>query len=285
MKRLTLTWVMTGFIFAHPAVAEITRCTAITAIPTVITSAGIYCLQSDLSSGATSGEMIDIQASYVTIDLNGHMLDGRSAGLTSHAVGIGAEDRENITVRNGTISGFEYGVRIRGTTADVSSRHLLEGLHLDRNYFIGAAIEEGSDHIVRNNQVVNNGHHDNGSTTHAIKVASVRNTLIAGNVISGTSETAYAVGIDVSSSSLVEVRGNSIYDTTVPTVSSHGISVGGSSNDIMLIGNRILNAASNGTYGVNVVGGLTGIVCIGNTVAGFTAAHNGCTYTADNHRP
>src|SRR5262245_63933691 len=90
--------------------AETVNCTAVTALPAVIDSSGVYCLTGSLITSMTSGTAIDIQASNVVLDLNGFRLDGTSAGQATSAIGIHSGTAENITVRNGIVRGFSVGI-------------------------------------------------------------------------------------------------------------------------------------------------------------------------------
>ena len=60
-------------------------------------------LGSNLNSAQTGGNLITVNASNVTIDLQGHFLTG-STDPNSSAVGIYANERANLTIRNGPIS-------------------------------------------------------------------------------------------------------------------------------------------------------------------------------------
>src|SRR6266571_814513 len=94
---------------AAPARAETVNCTAITSLPAVITVQGIYCFTGDLATGITSGNAIDIQTNNVVLDLNGFKLGGLAAGPGTQASGIHAFDRQNLTIKNGTVRGFLTG--------------------------------------------------------------------------------------------------------------------------------------------------------------------------------
>lgn len=132
--------------------AETVNCTAITSVPAVISLPGAYCLTTSLTTNITIGNAIDIQASNVVIDMNGFRLGGLGAGLTTEAVGIHASDRQNITIRNGTIRGFYKAVALAST--GLSQGHVIEQLRVDQSRYIGIAVE-GKGSIVRNNQILN----------------------------------------------------------------------------------------------------------------------------------
>ena len=103
MKRtlhsLSLTLLMLATVWALPARAETIDCTALTSLPTVITTQGIYCLTGNLSTSMTTGEAITINTNNVTIDLNGYKLGGLGAGDGTQTNGIYAYQRKNITIK------------------------------------------------------------------------------------------------------------------------------------------------------------------------------------------
>jgi parallel beta-helix repeat protein len=137
---------------ATPARAETVDCTAITTLPAVITVQGVYCFTGKLSTAMTSGNAIDIQADNVVLDLNGFKLGGLAAGPGTQTYGIFANDRQNITIKNGTIRGFYEGILLIGA----SQGHIVEDIRADQNTFAGIVVG-GSGNIVRNNQVVATG--------------------------------------------------------------------------------------------------------------------------------
>ena len=92
------------------------RCTPtiyIRSVPFIINAPGTYALAGDLNYGSLTGTAITIGASNVVVDLAGHKL-WTSAGLGTTATGIAANDQANVTVRNGTLRGFQFGIRLVG---------------------------------------------------------------------------------------------------------------------------------------------------------------------------
>ncbi len=111
-----------------PAQAETINCTPINSVPTVITVPGVYCLTRALVTTIASGNAIDVQANNVVIDMNGHRLGGLGAGLSTEARGSHSLNRQNITVRNGTIRGFFIGIFMEGASGQ---GHLIEDVRAD----------------------------------------------------------------------------------------------------------------------------------------------------------
>lgn len=156
-----------------PGRAETVNCTAITTVPTVITTQGIYCFTGHLATSITTGAAIDIQTSNVIVDLNGFKLGGLAGGAGTTAVGVQAANRANVTIKNGTIRGYFKGISL--TDAGGGQGHVVEDIRADQNTFVGIEAS-GSGNIVRNNQVVTTG----GSTTFGSN-ASAQGILMAGS--------------------------------------------------------------------------------------------------------
>jgi hypothetical protein len=92
---------------AAVARAEVTDCTAITAVPTTIGAPGVYCLTGNLLMTG-SGAAIHVDGPKdVLLDLNGHTLAGPGSGT---AVLVEAASR--VTVRNGSIVSFQRAVSV-----------------------------------------------------------------------------------------------------------------------------------------------------------------------------
>lgn len=145
---------LTLVLVAFQARAETVNCTPISALPAVITVQGVYCLKGNLATAMPSGNAIDIQTNNVVLDLNGFKLGGLSAGLGTNTFGIYALERQNITIKNGTIRGFRQGIVLDGSFA--SQGHIVEDIRADQNTQVGIHVG-GSGNIVRNNQVVATG--------------------------------------------------------------------------------------------------------------------------------
>jgi hypothetical protein len=147
-----------GFLLSAPqARAETTQCTAITSLPATISTQGIHCLTGNLATNLASGNAIEITVNNVTIDMNGYKLGNLAAGAGTTANGIYADQKKNITIRNGIIRGFLRGIFLDDTSPwTASSGHLIEDIRADGNTHMGILVE-GTGNVVRNNQVVSTG--------------------------------------------------------------------------------------------------------------------------------
>ena len=228
-------------LFSNFVQAETINCTAITSLPYVITTQGIYCLTSDLGTSITSGQAIEIDTNNVVIDLNGHKLGGQGAGAGTRAYGIHANNRANIAVRNGTVRGFYTGIYFEGTS---SSGHVVENMRLDFNKAHAINVY-GNAHLIRDNQVISTGGHNNGNF--------------------------YNMGIVAQNGSGVTVMNNRVIDTERfgnTALASIGIEFVYHTS-FNVIGNVVANTAVVGTTGINAYDSY-GII-YGNTIQNFTS--------------
>jgi hypothetical protein len=196
-----------------PGSAETLLCTPIVAVPTTITTSGNFCLVRNLTTTITFGPAIEIAASQVTLDFNGFRLDGLGAGAGTQANGVHAADRQNITIRNGTIRGFFDGIVLAETSPGASQGHVVEDMRLDRNTVLGLTVM-GRGHLVRRNHVVGTG----GSTVlglnasaFGINVLGVETRVVDNEVIGTTKQgSGVTVGILLDAVADVLAVGNRI---------------------------------------------------------------------------
>jgi hypothetical protein len=131
-------------VFAVDGVVLINQSTVMAAggFPYKITQPGSYKLSGNLVvSGGSDG--IDIEASNVSLDLNGFTISGPNtctgAGASlsctraSGGYGIFAGPSTTTTIRNGSIVGFDVGLSSNGRT-------LIDGIHANENYGTGIQI-------------------------------------------------------------------------------------------------------------------------------------------------
>jgi hypothetical protein len=158
---------------AHAVYAETVNCMPIAYIPQDITKPGMYCLMQDLTSfGAEGG--IQIHASPVVIDLNGHSLVYGLApapparGVYSHA--------DRVTVRNGTLRGFGNGVNHAGDDG------LFEDLLIVDTLDNGIRVD-GARNVVRRCRISNTGATPNVSSRAGIQGIGSGNRIIDNDVM------------------------------------------------------------------------------------------------------
>jgi hypothetical protein len=254
MRQLAALTLLAGLASMSPASAdETTFCNAkITSLPYTINVQGHYCFDRNLSTAITTGNAITINSDFVVLDLNNFKLGGGSAGLGTQAVGVFANDRKNVTVRNGNIRGFFIGIGLDGSQ---SAGNVIENNVLDGNTFI--AVFVGGDGIVLRNNLI---------------------SATGGNTVGLDTRTG---GIVSSSSDLVVASDNIINNTFNPTGSAYGIYAAGvMDHNVVLMGSVLTDS-----YGIYGTTGDT--VCRDNTVLStLTAnAYLNCTLVGDNYVP
>ena len=134
--------------------------TPITTLPCTITAPGTYYLTADYAANWTgSTVVIQVNASNVTIDLNGHTINN-TAGTSTSAYGIYAIDRSGITVRNGNLVGFYWGISFfasNSSTASASFGHLIQDVCVTKCAFTSFYLNGVNNRIYRCRAVLEGG--------------------------------------------------------------------------------------------------------------------------------
>jgi nitrous oxidase accessory protein NosD len=266
-----------GFLLsAAPARAETTQCTAITSLPATISAQGIFCLTGNLATNLASGNAITITKNNVTIDMNGFKLGNLAAGTGTTATGIFADQKKNITIRNGTIRGFLRGIHLEDTSPfTASSGHLIEDIRADGNTWVGIVVE-GTGNVVRNNQVVSTGGSTFDGRAWGILAAGPGARVINNDVTDTTRQNGDTYGIWFGDCDNCIAEGNRVSDTSAGTATSYGIYIEFSSN-AMVVDNRIATA-DNGVFYFSSTGG----EYRDNITDGVTTPYTGGTPIGDN---
>lgn len=243
-------------IGARPAAA----CTPISAVPFTISTPGDYCLAGNVVTTATSGEAITVAAGSVTIDLQGYEIAG-TGSPSSTAAGIRSWAQSDVTVRNGTIRGFMYGVVLDGPSGGASSRNaVVEGLRIVNATYTGIRVTSQNASVSRNQVIQTGGTTMQGSSptfagivVFGSRIVVEKNEIAGFAAISGTS----SVGILTNPGTNVLLERNRIFDART------GIYVG-SSAAVQVIGNQIWQGTtgvyytlSSGKYRDNLTVGVT----------------------------
>ena len=132
-------------------------CAYITALPFTITTHGNYCLAGNLVNYSDQNA-ITIAASGVVLDLQTFTIDTYNTRSDNSTLGIYSLDRRDVTIKNGTIRGFMYGIYLSdslGSDTDPTSTsggHLIENLTITGSSFRGIRME-GSNNIVKNSTI------------------------------------------------------------------------------------------------------------------------------------
>lgn len=119
--------------------------TKISSVPYTISSPGLYYLGGNLSYNG-SGNAITVNADNVTLDLMGFSLTFNGSGGTPN--GIFLHGRNNVEIRNGTVSGFFTGI---WEDSQNGTNHRISNIRADYNTTSGGVgiILTGINHLVR----------------------------------------------------------------------------------------------------------------------------------------
>ncbi len=256
------------------AAAETTVCTEITTAPYTINTQGVYCLNGNLETNLASGNAITINVNNVVIDLNGHKIGNLAAGQTTAARGIYAYQRQNITIKNGTIRGFMYGISLDDASPYTTSQgHIIEDVRADLNTSTGIYVR-GRGNIIRNNIVVSTSRTDlTDSSAWGIYVAGPGNRIINNDVYE-TKEHGLgsAYGILGYACEGTVIDNNRVGNAALGAGTSNGIYLT-SADDVLLTNNKITRM-ENGIYFNGSTGAYMNSLVYGATTAftGGTAA-------------
>lgn len=184
--------------------------TASTTFPIVIDQPGSYVLTSNLVVSTTNVIGILIAVDNVTLDLNGHALIGPGIGSGGiDARGIDARFRKNITIKNGTVGGFQSdGIALQVN----STNNIVKDIKAYNNGLAG---------IVVTNAIVTNCTANSNSWGIASKSSTVTNCTTNGNDIRG---------IDAANSNITNCTANDNGAYGIRTVESTIINCTANSN-------------------------------------------------------
>lgn len=265
---------------AAPAQAEITQCTNITTLPTVISTQGVYCLKQDLSTSITSGPAIRITANNVTLDCNDWKIGGLAGGIATNAAGVWST-KLNTTIRNCSIRGFKTGIALSG-----SGGYLVEDNRLDHNTEEGIFLG-GDANVVRRNRIIDTGGRPLSDTSIGIMVSYTTASVISDNLIANVTVTGNGAGQGSSiglwtthSSKGVEIRNNT-FSNIVPAGNGRAFgTLGGADSVVSVRDNTAFNPTP--TAGAGFDGGDSASLCKGNISQGFTTTIAHCTDAGGN---
>ncbi len=188
---LTLALAAAALLCAGMARAQ----TVITSLPYTISASGTYVLNSNLNSSQTSGILINVNASNVTLDFQGHYIAGAVGNTNQSTTGVNANEQSNLTIKNGTIAFCSTGVSIggNGSATTNSVGHQVDNLRVTYCYFIGVHISSSPASRITNCQVSQTG--SAGTTSAAGIDVGGAGVTVQGNVVSNVTASGSAYGV------------------------------------------------------------------------------------------
>jgi hypothetical protein len=243
----------------------------ITALPYTISTPGTWCVKQHLFTSAAAGAAISVNASNVTIDCNDFKLDGSSAGAGTANRGILASARTNVTVRNCSIRGFQYGIALVGASG---GDHLVEHNRLGGNTSYGIFVE-GDGSLVRDNQVS-----DTGGSTLTPNVYAIYGRYIvdiADNIVSGVAGNGNAgniIGIFTNNNTGGTVSGNRVHGLLkAGNIGLRGI-LNSNSSRVVLMRNNVSGDGSTAGIGISCANSTSRVK--DTVIGGFPTGISGC---------
>jgi parallel beta-helix repeat protein len=188
---------------------------------------------------ACPGDGLVVGAHGITIDLNGRSIVGAGLGA-----GIRNDGFDGVTIKNGAVQGFDYGVLLNPGTA----QNVVDALTLTANQLAGAQLDGAVQSQVRSSTM------QLQSNDGIVLVGGANGNFVLGNTVGQTANR----GIVVQGSG-----GNVLDSNQVTTSSDVGISLEGSS------GNRLTKntVSANGDAGIGLLLGSNANLVLENTVA------------------
>jgi parallel beta-helix repeat protein len=204
-----------------------------------ITKSGSYVLADNLTA-TTPSFCLQVNVDFVTIDLAGFLI---TAPGTGGAGGIGGSAR-GFTVRNGTVTGFTFGLFLNGPGS------IVEGVRALGNS--NGGIVSGSASSLRNNIVQEN---------RGFGIVAGANSIVSGNTVHSNEFTGH-IGIEAGAGSIVSAN-------TVSGYNSDGIHAGSGStvSNNIVFGNRGIGILITQSESETEFAG-SGSLVSGNTVRG-----------------
>jgi hypothetical protein len=200
---------------------------------------------------ASAGTAITVTVDHVTIDFAGHRLEGTGSG-----VGIYSYEKSHVTVRNGTVQGFERGIYLIGVG---SRRHVVEDMRTAGNTYSGIQVV-GEQSVVRRCWVAETG--------------------------GASSDPRHAFGILVAGNG-AQVLDNFVHHTFASAAGGGAAGIQNDQADAFIFGNRVMNVSGGDrNNGIFCNGGGVVPLLRGNSVVGASTPYGGgCTLVGTTNHP
>jgi len=131
------------------------HCKDILRLPYEISAPGCYQLKQDLSFSNEDGTAVVVKSNRVRVELNGFRIKG--PGQSAHSVGISVRGGHDVSIQNGSVDSFLFGIRAEAEgEAGPARGFLLKNLTLD-DHALRAVMAGGSEIHLENVLVRNTG--------------------------------------------------------------------------------------------------------------------------------
>jgi hypothetical protein len=212
--------------------------------PTTIAAQGHYILTRDIQVSGSAGIVVD--ATHVTIDLNGHIIS--TALTTNHLIEM-TPTADFVTVRNGRLSGG-YNAIYDNSTIGIAV--WMEDLEIDGAAGQGISLQGAANVELLNSRLVNN--------NVAMFVQGLSGQFVTGRIVGNT------IGGGAACLALLHPQDMQIRDNMITSCGNDGIQVGVSS--VPDYGGNLIehNTISGCTVGIDIFAGVPGNQVVGNVL-------------------
>jgi hypothetical protein len=257
---------------AHP-------CTDIASVPITISAPGRYCLTRNLiymgqAAIGTAESAILILSDDVTVDFDNHTLQGdANAAANPNAAAVRADDRNNVTVKNGAVRNIGLGVSLSDVSGGITPiGYVVERMLVDGVQSYGILVN--SQHaIVKDNRVANLVYARTLTTPAGISVSGTAAKVVGNTVSNVRSSITPAFGIYLNAPASI-VQNNSISNIDSIRSSAFGITLGVATSGSAIKDNVIQSAVSTTDTGITAVSGTSNVMIDNNAISGFFYAVN-----------
>jgi parallel beta-helix repeat protein len=274
MKKLSalLSISISTLVTSHVVRAETVMCLPITTVPVTISVPGSYCLTGNLETAITSGSAITIATDNVVLDFNGFELTGSVGAYSTFNRGIYASQQSRISIRNGSVTGFNIGIFLDDPSPYYTAQsNLIEEMSVDHNTYAGIFVL-GKNSVIRHNRITSTGRGlATNASAFAIRIAGTGMRIVDNDVADVTSSTASGFGIYAQAANAAIVEGNRLNGVAAGNSFSYGI-YAYASTGMVIKGNSL----SDSLRGVYLTGGSTGTIR-DNTTSAVTSPYFGGT--------
>ncbi len=221
---------------APSAAVDVSTCGSTLSTP------GSYQLVADLTCPG-AGAAITVSGSGVQIDLGGHTLAGDAA---DGGVGVRVDAATGFSVTNGTITAFEYDLRVDAGSADGRIAGITASGAWDESTgdgtFYGLYVRSATDVVVEGNTINGTAF---GIQLTAAALVPLQRVTVRGNHVSGAAITALDITGGSEPNPLTDntIEGNSFVGSGL-----HNIQLGPWAQGNRIAGNRLSDAASTGLH-------------------------------------
>jgi hypothetical protein len=224
------------------ALAESTHCTVITSLPANLSSAGVYCINQDLTLAGSTGSAVFVDADSVTLDLNGHALRSNAAA-NSATTGVVVVDHKYFTITDGTVAGFAQGISVESVPGGSRSRGgIISDVKVQRSFIFGIGMD--CDGCV------------------------VRDSLVTDTIVPASITGFSAIGISATGTGN-QVSGNRVFDTHTKSGGGLSFAVALSGSNSVAAQNYVANDEILNANEVGISSTGTNNVLIGNQAQGM----------------